>query len=223
MASHTARIGAVAGWITLVGILGYHLLLQALAGTRVSGTTDQSLIAAYYGTGTVAWLGIEQMFVTVPFMIVAAALWDVLSQQDEARLWAAVAFAAAIIEAALIVIAASLQAALVAGAAAGLDLVVVFRLWDVLYNTGVYIVEMTMTVAFGLAFLRSGLFPRWLAGLSFLVAAGLLVASTAIWVGLPDPATLPVNLGFAVWFAGVSLALGGLASRPVTVTAMGTT
>lgn len=38
--------------------------------------------------------------------------------------------------------------------------------------------------------------------------------ATAIWIGVPDQATLPVNPLFAASLGGVSLALERLASRP---------
>jgi hypothetical protein len=53
--------------------------------------------------------------------------------------------------------------------------------------------------AFGLSIRAAGGFPRWLPGLSFVTAALLAINISAIWVGIPDVATLPSALLLSIW------------------------
>jgi hypothetical protein len=215
MASQVARIGAVAGWIGLLGIFGYHLLLQGLFGPRVSGTLDAAAVTDFYAHDAIAWLGLEQIVVTIPVLVFVVALREVLGQWPIARFWATVGLAVMTAEVALIITEVSIQAALVTAVASGADPLPLFRLWDVLYNSGVYVLEASVLLTFGLAFRAADAFPGWLAGLSFVAAAAIGINAVAIWIGLPDRATLPANLLFAAWFGGTSLVLGRLGRSPV--------
>jgi hypothetical protein len=123
-------------------------------------------------------------------------------------------------EAPVILTESSLQAALVATATNGGDVLPLFRLWDVLYNSAAYVLEAGWVGAFGLAMREATSFPRWLPRLSLLVAALQLVNMSAIWVGIPDTFTLVGNIFFAIFFVGASIGLGRLAAAPNRVTAM---
>ena len=215
MASQVARIGSFAGWIGLLGIFGYHLLLQGLFGPRVSGTLDAAAITDFYAHDAIAWLGLEQIVVTIPVLVFIVALREVLGPWPMSRFWATVGLAVMTAEVALIITQISIQAALVSAVATGADPVPLFRLWDVLYNSGVYVLEASLLLVFGLAFRAADAFPGWLSGLSFVAAAAIGINAVAIWVGIPDPATLPANLLFGAWFGGTSLVLGRLARRPI--------
>jgi len=218
MASPVARIGALAGWIGLLGIFGYHLLLQGLFGPRVSGTIDANMVADFYAHDAVAWLGVEQFVVVVPVLVLAVALREVLAPWPTARFWATVGLGLMTAEIALIITEISIQAAVVTAVATGADPVPLFRLWDVLYNSGVYVLEASLLLSFGLAFRAAAdAFPGWLAGLSFVAGVAVAINVTAIWIGIPDPATLPANLLFGAWFGGTSLVLGRLASGRIAL------
>jgi hypothetical protein len=218
MASPVARIGAIAGWLSLVGIFGYHLALQGAFGARVSGTPDESLIRAYYRHDAIAVLGVEQFVVTLAVLVFVVALREVLAPVPGSRLWATVGVALVVAEVPLIITEISLQAALVTAASGGAEIVPLFRLWDVLYNSGTYTLEAGLLVAFGLAFRAAPAFPRWLSWLSLVGACVTTVNMLAIWVGIPDPATLVGNLLLGVWFAATSLVLGRLAGAAVPAT-----
>lgn len=202
-----ARVGAWAGVISLVGIFGYHLALQAIAGQRVSGTTDAAAIAAYYQNQAIAALSVEQFLVIIPFVIFVVALRETLSTTPWTRFLATIGLVAVVAEVAVILTEIATQAALVATARSGGDVVGLFRFWDALYNSGAYALEATWVAAFGLAMREVGGFPRWLPGLSFVTATLLAINVTAIWVGIPDPATLLSALFLGIWFAGASLGL----------------
>jgi hypothetical protein len=203
-----SRIGSWAGWIALVGILGYHLGLVALAGQRVSGTTDVAAISAYYGHSIVATWGVEQLLVLVPIAVFAVAMRETLSAGSSyARLLTGVALVAVIAELPVIATGIAAQAAVVAAVQAGESVAALFRFWDVLYNSGAYVLEATWVLAFGLAMRGVPAFPRFMRWLSPLTALLLAINVFAIWVGIPDAATLPSALLLTAWLAGASIGL----------------
>lgn len=221
MASPIARIGALAGWVGLLGIFGYHLLLQGLFGPRVSGTLDAAAVTDFYRHDAIAWMGVEQFIVVVPVLVFVVALREVLLPWPIARFWATVGLGLMTAEVALIMTEISIQAALVTAVSTGSDPVPLFRFWDVLYNSGVYVLEASLLLSFGLAFRSAEAFPGWLAGLSFVAGIAAAVNVSAIWVGIPDPATLPANVLFAAWFGGTSLVLGRFAAGRLLATPEG--
>lgn len=202
------RIGSWAGWIGLVGILGYHVALTIAAGARVSGTVDGAAIRAYYSQSIVALAGVEQFLVVVPIAIFAIALRQVLSDSPMRRFLTGVAFVAVAAELPVILTEVATQAALVAAAQAQEPVIGLFRFWDALYNSGAYVLEATWVLAFGLAMRDVPAFPGFLRWFSPLAALLLGVNVWAIWVGIPDAATLPSSLLFAIWLGGASFGLG---------------
>lgn len=211
-----ARVGSWAGWISFVGILGFHLALVALAGQRVSGTTDLAAIRAYYAQPVVAVANVEQFLVVLAVAVFAVALRETLvggvspDAAPATRLLTGVAMIAITAEVAVILVEGSIQAALVAGVAAGEPVVGLFRLWDVVYNSATYGLEATWVLTFGLA-MRSTLgFPRFLGWFAPVAAVLLFVNVFAIWVGIPDALTLPASLALSVWLAAAAFGLGRL-------------
>lgn len=209
-----ARAGAWAGVIALVGIFGYHLALIAIAGQRVSGTTDQVAISAYYQHQEIALLSVEQFVVVILVLIFAVAIREAISTAPWTRFLGTVGLLAVVAELAVIVTEVAAQAALVATVRANGDVVGLFRFWDALYNSGAYALEATWVAAFGLAMRSVTPFPRWLSGFSVLTSALLALNVAAIWVGIPDVATLPSALLLGIWFAAASLGLARLAADP---------
>jgi hypothetical protein len=214
-----ARIGAWAGWISVLGILGYHLALVALAGQRVSGTLDQAAIRAYYGQSIVAVAGVEQFLVLVPVAIFAVALRQALADSPLRRLLTGVALVAIAAELPAIMAEIAAQAGLVAAVQAGEPVVGLFRFWDALYNSGVYVLEATWVLAFGLAMRGAPAFPGFMGWLSVVTAVLLGVNVFAIWVGIPDAATLASAFFLAAWLVGSSMGLQR-ASAPGRLPAM---
>jgi len=199
----------------LVGIFGYHLVLTALAGQRVSGTTDVSAITSYYQNQVIAVLGVELFLVVIPVFVFVVALREIVSTTPWTRFLATVGLAAVIAEMAVNLTGVAAQMALVVTARSGGDVVGLFRFWDTLYNSGAYALEATWVAAFGLAMRDVGGFPRRLPGFSLVTAALLAVNVTAIWVGIPDAATLPSALFLGIWFAATSLGLARFVVRTV--------
>lgn len=212
-----ARLGMIAGWLSLVGIFGYHVGLTIVAGQRVSGTTDAAAITAYYRQPIVAYASIEQFFVIVAVLVFFVALREICaSASPRARFFATVALFAGIVEAPLLLTETSLQAAIVTVVSSGGDPLGLFRFWDVLYNSSAYVLEATWLAGFGLAIRDLGAMPRWLPRFSFVVAALQIVNLSAIWIGIPDAVTLVGNMCLGIWFAGASVGLGRLLPRRVT-------
>lgn len=218
MRSDVARAGMLAGWISLVGIFGYHIGLAILAGQRVSGTTDASAIVAYYRQPIIGVASLEQFLVAATMLVFAFALRETLAAASpRARFFATLGLLFAIVELPIILVEVSLQAALVTTATAGGDVLGLFRLWDVLYNSAAYVTEAGWVLFFGLAMRDASAFPSWLPPFSYLVAIIQIVNMTAIWVGIPDTATLAGNLLLGVWFAASSFGLGRAVARTVAV------
>jgi hypothetical protein len=90
-----------------------------------------------------------------------------------------------------------------------------FRFWDVLYNSALYVLEAGWVGAFGIAMSGNTAFPRWLPRFSLVVAALQLVNVAAIWVGMPDQLTLAGNFSFGIWIGGASFGLTRLATASV--------
>jgi hypothetical protein len=215
MDARIARIGALAGWVSVVAIFAYHIGLSILVGQRVSGTTDASAIEAYYRNGIIAPASIAPFLAVIPIAIFTLALREALAVSPRARFLGTLALVFVVAELPGILVQSALEATLVTVASRGGDVVPLFRFWDVLYNSGLYVLEAGWIGAFGLAMTESPAFPRWLPRFSFAVAALQLVNMSAIWVGIPDQLTLPGNICFGIWFGAASVGLGRLAAQSV--------
>ena len=222
MDRNVARLGSWSGWLAFAGILGYHVALVVMAGQRVSGTGDLAAIKAYYAQPIVAAWGVEQFLVLVPVAIFAVAMREALATGPMARLLTGVALVAVVAELPLIVTEIAAQAALVTAVASGESVAGLFRFWDVLYNSGAYILEATWVLAFGLALRDRAAFPGFMAWLSPLTALLLFINVFAIWVGIPDGATLPSAIAIAAWLVGASIGLGRLAAGHAATSSMAT-
>lgn len=221
-----AKAGAIAGWLSLACIFGYHIGLTILAGNRVSGTTDVAAIQAYYKQGVIAPAGVLGFFTVITIIVFVYALRETLAvASPRARALATLGLLFVVIEIPVLLVQFALEAALVSVATSGGETLGLFRFWDVLYNSGAYALEASYLICFGLAMRDTAAFPRWLPRYSLLVAAAQVLNMFAIWVGISDTATLPANLLFGVWFAGTSVGLGRMAAhtarRPATAPSMG--
>lgn len=203
-----ARVGAWAGVLALIGIFGYHLGLMILAGQRVSGTTDAAAITAFYRQPVIASLSVESFVSLIPMMIFLVALRERLATTPWTRFLTTVALVAVTAEVAVIVVEISAQAALVTIAQTGGDTVGLFRFWDSVYNSGAYVFEATWVASFGLALRGVAGFPSWLPRFSWVTAALLAINISAIWIGIPDVATLPSAACIGIWMGASAFGLG---------------
>lgn len=210
-----ARVGAIAGWVSVTMIFAYHIGLSILAGQRVSGTTDVAAIEAYYRNGVIAPASIAAFVAVLPIAIFVLALREALGVSARTRFLTTLALIFVVAELPGLMVQSALQATLVTVASQGGELLGLFRFWDLLYNSGLYVLEAGWIGAFGLAMSESAAFPRWLPRFSLAVAALQLVNMSAIWVGIPDQLTLVGNMGFAIWIGAASVGLGRLATKSV--------
>jgi len=216
-----ARLGSIAGWVTLAGILVFEVAGPTLvAGNRVTGTTDRAAISAYYEHGELLWFALGGFILVIVFVLFAVLLREELASNTVARRLANVGLALAVAAVPLLLLKTALQMSLVEAVAAGVDPLPLFLSWDYVYNAGVYALEAGYPVAFSLAMARQPGFPRWLPVFGVIVGALQLVNMTSLVIGLPDAATLPGNLAFAVWLAATAYGLGRRARlTAVSVTA----
>ena len=209
-----SRVGSYAGWVTLAGVLAFEVFgpLTA-AGQRVTGTSDAATIAGYYRNSGLLPLALGAFLIMPPFVALIVSLRRSLVEQGANAIVAEVGFAIALVAVPLLVAKTALQMALVRVVETGADPVALFVSWDYLYNSGVYVIEGSYIAAFSLAMRGTVGYPGWLSGLGFVTAALQLVNMTALVVELPDAATLPGNISFAIWLGGIAVVLGRM-SRP---------
>lgn len=211
----TSRIGSLAGWLTLVGILVFEVIgPTVLVGQRVTGSADRAVIEAYYANPVLMWFGLGQLVTIIGFVVFATALRQALVARESAVFPATAALGFALVAAAILLIRSGVEMALVRALAVGSDILPTFFVWDFTYNGALYAMEAGYPIAFALAMAGSSGTPRWYVGLAAVVSLLQVVNMTSLVVGLPMAATLPGNVAFAAWF-GVSawiLGRGGLAS-----------
>jgi hypothetical protein len=210
MTASPARAGAVAGWLTLLGILVFELIVPTLiAGQRVTATIDAGQIRAFYAHDALAPLVSLGVFaIVLAFIPFAVAIWTISEDEPRRRFLATVGLGFAVAAAPLYVAKSALAATLVTLAPTSSDPVPLFRFWDVLYNGGIYPLEAGWVLGLGLAIGGREAAPRWLGAISIVVAALQLVNATALFAGIPDGLTIPGNIALAVWLGSVSWTLG---------------
>jgi hypothetical protein len=198
MARQISTWGALAGVALVAGIVVFDVVIpMAIAGQRVSGSTDPAAISAYFRHPELAGLVVLSFVSYLALVPFALALRLCLGSREP---WlAGIGFALALVELPLVFVKASIGSALVTIVAAGGDPLPLFRLWDVLYNSGVYAIEAGLVVSFSLATAGVSGFPRWLPAAGIAIGGLQVVNLASLFVGLPDALTLPGNLGFVVW------------------------
>lgn len=202
---------AFAGILAVVLVVSFSIVgPQLVAGPRVSGTEDTALVRAYYSHPVLAKLQAAVLPAAIAVLVLAAGLHAVAPRRTLATL--GLALTAAIVPGYLL--SASLQAALVTVAGAGGDVLPLFRLWDVYYNSALYTMEAAYVIAFTLSL--AGVFPRWFQPLGLIVGALQAANVCALWIGLPDAATILGNIGMLSWLLVASLLLLGVARRQET-------
>lgn len=202
-ATSTALIGGLAGFLGLFGLLAFVIVGPTLvAGPRVSGTLDEAAVRSYYGHGDLALLALGSFLLAPVLLLFFAALDQTLRDQGAPGFPSRLGFYFGLANVPLYLLTAALGAAMVTLAETGQPLLPTFRLWDVYYNSAGYAFEVGFLAAFAAAMRGARGWPRGLWWLG-LVAAGFQGFNmTALWLGLPDAATLPGNLllmGFLGW------------------------
>ncbi len=207
-----ARVGAIAGWLTLATIIVFSVLgPQVIAGQRVSGSLDPTVIKAYFSHTTLAPFNAGEFVFVFFFIPFAVAMREVLSINARARFTASVGLAFCIAAVPMYLIGNALQATLVTVAVRAGDIMPLFRLWDILYNSATYTLEAGYAGMFALAMRDVRAFPRWMPAFGLVVAALQILNVTALFAGIPDTLTLIGNIALLGWFVGANIGMGRLA------------
>jgi len=210
----SARIGSLAGWLTLAGILAFEVIGPSLVvGQRVTGSTDRGQIEAYYASSSLTAFGLGQLAIIIGFVVFVTALREALVRREGATFWANTGFAFALVAAALLLVRSAIEMSLVRALAAGTDILPSFFAWDFTYNGALYAMEAGYPTAFALGMSGWRSTPRWYLGLALLVSVLQLLNMTSLAIGLSLAATLPGNVAFAVWFGTTAWILGRQASE----------
>lgn len=208
MKRDVARVGAVAGWILLAGILVLQVVIPAaIAGQALSGVEDVDAIRAHFDHPEIVPLVALDFLLVLPLVVFAVALREVTAQREAARFTATLGLAFLVVEAPLILLQYALQGTLMTLAGSGESMLATFRAWDLVYNGAVYAVEAGVVVSFGLAVRGHAAFPGWLPAVAMVVGALQIVNIAAVFGWLPSAATLPGNLGFALWLGASAFGL----------------
>lgn len=223
-AVNSIKIGGAAGFLTVTSILVFAIIIpSAVAGNRVSGTTDASAILAYYNHPALVWAfwasGIGVLFTLVFIYGLYLALKSKAASSGLTVILLA-PVAMAVIEMSLLLVQWALQGTLVwvagsqavaADAATRTTLaalaVGIFRFWDLLYNSLLYWLEGGFLLLFSLVILKTRGLSRGIGGLGIVAAAYQFFNSLAIPLGVPDTLTLPGNLLLVAWFLTASYSL----------------
>ena len=214
-----ARLAGTALLVGVLSVLVLHLGPALIAGgSRATGTSDLSVIAAYYSHSPMLPFWWQGGFSVLAIVLFAVAFRRYLLTFAPSPAVSAVAdFATAIAIAAtpLYGLSAGLESAMVqlvaAGPAGRGALLGVFASWDWVYNSFAYFFEAGYMAGWAFVAWRTGALPRWLAIVGGVTAAGHLFNSQVLMSHLRDELTLVPTLFFFAWFvsAGVYLARGG--------------
>jgi hypothetical protein len=81
----TARIGSMAGWLTLVAILASEVVVPSvLIGPPPTGSIDRAVVEAYYAHEALLPLGLIAIATIIGFLVFVTAIRDVLVRREEA-------------------------------------------------------------------------------------------------------------------------------------------
>jgi hypothetical protein len=207
-ASFEVRLGAVTGWIALVGIaVGFIAIPMAIAGQPPTVNTDPAAVVAYfrhpeftmiYGVAGIFW-GIVAL---VPF---AYGLRSLLrsGSDDRAGVFADLGFVLLLVAAPAYLVAAALGATLVQAANGDpATFATLFRFYDLLYDGGADVLEGAWIGAFSIAALWAPV-PRWVAGLGLGLAISRWIKAFIPVAPVPELVSTLSGLLFIVWLIAV--------------------
>lgn len=212
------RLGAVAGWLALVGItLAFIVLPAVLAGQPPTVNTPPAAVIAYFRHPEFAALnGVVGVFVgiltIVPFTF---ALRSVLrGAGDRARTFADLGFALVLVAAPVYLVSSALVAMLVQAANGDpATFATLFRLYDVLYDGGADVLEGAWIGAFSLAAMLGGGLPRWVGWLGVAAALSRWVKAFVPVAPVPEIVIAISGVLFLAWFVASVSALTRAAYR----------
>lgn len=211
-ASFGVRLGAVAGWIALVGIVTALIAIpMALAGQPPTVNTDPAAVMDYFRHPEFALInGVLAVFVGIVAIVVfgyGLRSWLRSGVDERARVMTDLGFALLLVSAPVYLVSGALGAMLVQAADGDpATFAMLFRLYDVMYNGGADVLEGAWIGAFSLAALWSPL-PRWIAWLGLAVMATRWIKAFIPFAPVPEAIALLGGLVFIAWFVVIVVAL----------------
>jgi hypothetical protein len=205
------RLGAISGWIALVGVIvGFIAIPVAIAGQPPTVSSDPATVIAYFRHPEFALIdGVAGVFfgvvAIVPF---AYGLRSVLRAggQDRARVFADLGLALVVVTAPVYLVSSALGAMLVQAANGDpTTFATLFRLYDVMYDGGADVLEGAWIGAFSLAALWAvtAPIPRWVAWIGIAVGLSRWIKAFIPVAPVPE-AVIPLSgLLFVVWFIAI--------------------
>jgi hypothetical protein len=211
-ASFEVRLGAVAGWIALVGIVTALIAIpMALAGQPPTANTDPAAVIAYFRHPEFALInGVLAVFVGIVAIVAfgyGLRSWLRSSADQRARVMADLGFALLLVSAPIYLVSGALGAMLVQAADGDAGtFAILFRLYDVIYNGGADVLEGAWIGAFSVSVLWSPL-PRWIGWLGLAVMATRWIKAFIPFAPVPEAIALLGGLVFIAWFVVSVVAL----------------
>ncbi len=212
----TIRVGAIAGWIGLSGLI---LLVvgmpMAIAGQPPTGSSPLGEQLAYFGHASLAPFAVLGALASVAIVPFAIGLRTALRGDGSGAI-------APMADAGLGLVLTTIPLYLLSGVlgtvlvdAAARDQATfstLFRFYDVLYNGAADVFEGAWIAAFSIAML-GGAMPRWLAWLGIAVGLSRWIKAFAPFVAAAGVVGLPGTILFLLWFVGTLVSLTGAARR----------
>ena len=220
MSPFVVRIGAVAGWLGLIGVVGGLIVIPAvIAGQPPTSSTDLSAVRAYFGHAQLALqFGLVNGFIALAFVTFGLGLRAAIRSvaDDRSHAFADIGLGLIVVTLPLYLISGALGATLVDVAGRGAaELPTLFRLYDVTYDGLADVLEGGWIGAFSLAMLNGPL-PRWIGLLGIVLGLSRWIKALAPFVALPDAITAVSGLLFLAWFVAIVVALTRFALRSST-------
>ena len=217
MSPFKVRLGAVAGWLGFIGVVGGLIVIPGMiAGQPPTSSTDLSAVGAYFAHPQLAiQFGLVNGFIAIAFVVFGLGLRAAIASaaDERSRAFADIGLGVIVVTTALYLISGALGAALVDVARrGGGELATLFRLYDVLYDGLADVLEGAWIGAFSLAILYGAL-PSWIGWLGVVVGLSRWVKAFAPFVALPDSVAAVSGLLFLVWFLAIVVALTRFAVR----------
>jgi hypothetical protein len=211
MSPFAVRVGAVAGWLGLIGVVGGLIVIPAaIAGQPPTSATDPMAVRAYFAHPQLGFqFGLVNGYIAVAFVAFGLGLRTVLRSgaDDRTRTFADIGFGLVLVTIPLYLLSGALGAALVDGAGrATAEFPTIFRLYDVLYDGLADVLEGAWIGAFSLAML-GGTMPRWIGWLGVVVGLSRWIKAFGPFVALPDAVAAIGGLIFLAWFVATVVAL----------------
>jgi len=225
---------------TVAGICGLATVLQVvlleiafpyvISGPRLSGSSSLgSLLAAYSNPALVGTFWPAGVFILFVLFILGIylALRDAAASAGMS-IFLLAAVAVAFMEVPVLLTRTALQWTLVSitaqhGVVADnstrialeVSAVVVYRVYDVLYNSLLYWIEGGYVLLLGLVILRTGVFAHWLGWSSLVVGLYQFFNTLGIPLGIPDAVVILGNILLILWTLMMSISLLRLGNRSV--------